>query len=282
MCKTCGCSDESNPRLTDLRSGVTIPLDAGGGSEHSHPTDGMIEDSQHHEHPHGHHHHDGRLTTTIRLEAEILARNDRLAGRNRLWLADREILALNLISAPGAGKTTLLERTIGDLARERSVSVIEGDQETINDAMRIRATGCPVVQINTGAGCHLDATMVARGLQRLDPPNGSLVFIENVGNLVCPALFDLGERAKVVIVSVTEGDDKPLKYPHIFRKSDVMILNTIDLLPYVPFDVDRCLEHARRINPAIHVFPISALRGDGLGDWYDWLRDQRSPRVSLA
>ena len=156
---------------------------------------------------------------------------------------------LNLVSSPGAGKTTLLERTISDLGREISISVIEGDQQTLHDAQRIQATGCRVVQINTGTACHLDASMMGRALQQLDPPRDSVVMIENVGNLVCPALFDLGERAKVVIVSVTEGDDKPIKYPHMFRASEVMILNKIDLLPYVQFDVERCLDFARRSIP---------------------------------
>ena len=156
---------------------------------------------------------------TVRLETDVLAKNNRLAERNRGWFAGRNIFALNLMSAPGHGKTTLLERTINDLQDELAISVIEGDQETINDAERIRATGCHVVQINTGTGCHLDAVMLAKGLQELDPPANSIVMIENVGNLVCPALFDLGEQSKVVIASVTEGDDKPIKYPHMFRES---------------------------------------------------------------
>jgi hydrogenase nickel incorporation protein HypB len=178
------------------------------------------------------------------------------------------------MSGPGAGKTTLLERTIRDLGKELSLSVIEGDQETINDAERIRATGCHVVQINTGTGCHLDAVMLANGLQQLDPPANSVVLIENVGNLVCPALFDLGERSRVVIASVTEGDDKPIKYPHMFRRSEIMILNKIDLLPYVPFSVDRCLAYARQVNPHIRVIQVSALRGNGLEEWYDWIRQR--------
>jgi hydrogenase nickel incorporation protein HypB len=206
------------------------------------------------------------------LETDVLAKNNRLAERNRGWFAGRNILALNLMSAPGAGKTTLLERTINDLRTELALSVIEGDQETINDAERIRATGCSVVQINTGTGCHLDAVMLAKGLQELAPPMNSIVMIENVGNLVCPALFDLGESAKVVITSVTEGDDKPLKYPHMFRESTVMILNKVDLLPYVPFSMARCLDFVRQVNPRLRVIPVSALRGDGLDEWYDWIR----------
>jgi hydrogenase nickel incorporation protein HypB len=223
-------------------------------------------------HSHGH-------STTIRLETEILSKNNRLAERNRGWLAGRNILALNLVSSPGAGKTTLLERTIRELGRELTFSVIEGDQETTNDAERIQATGCRVVQINTGTGCHLDAAMLASGLQQLDPPMNSVVLIENVGNLVCPALFDLGECARVVIASVTEGDDKPIKYPHIFRGSQLMLLNKTDLLPYVPFDVGRCLDYVHQVNPAIRVLEVSALRGDGLDGWYDWLREQVAQRA---
>ena len=209
---------------------------------------------------------------TVLLEQDVLAKNDRLAHANRHWLADRRILAVNLMSSPGAGKTTLLERTIRELAGELPVSVIEGDQETRFDADRIRATGVPAVQINTGAGCHLDADMVARGLRELDPATDSVVVIENVGNLVCPALFDLGEAAKLVVTSVTEGADKPLKYPHMFRAANLVLLNKIDLLPYVDFDVDRFTADARKLNPDIAVLPLSATKGDGIADWLDWLR----------
>ena len=273
MCETCGCSDDARPRLIDLDSGQTMALD--NPHKHDHEHHGH-EHSHSHEHSHGHA-HTHRSGTTIALGTAVLARNDRLAERNRGWLAGREILALNLVSSPGAGKTTLLERTIRDLGGELSLSVVEGDQETLNDAERIRATGCRVVQINTGTGCHLDASMVARGLQQLDPPARSVVLIENVGNLVCPALFDLGERAKVVVASVTEGDDKPLKYPHMFRASSLLILNKIDLLPYVRFDEARFLDHAQQVNPALRVLRVSATRGDGLGDWYDWVRAQLVP-----
>jgi hydrogenase nickel incorporation protein HypB len=175
------------------------------------------------------------------------------------------------MSSPGAGKTTLLTRTINDLKDQLTISVIEGDQETINDAKKIQATGCKVVQINTGTGCHLDATMIERGLQKLNPPLDSVVMIENVGNLVCPALFDLGENLKVVILSVTEGEDKPIKYPHMFRASEIMILTKIDLLPYVQFDVEKCIEYAQQVNPHIQIFQVSALTGTGLENWYEWL-----------
>ncbi|MFM6071058.1 MAG: hydrogenase nickel incorporation protein HypB, partial [Dolichospermum sp.] len=174
--------------------------------------------------------------------------NNLLAAQNRGWFKGRNILALNLMSSPGAGKTTLLTRTINDLKDQLTISVIEGDQETTNDAEKIKSTGCKVVQINTGTGCHLDASMIEKGLQELNPPLNSVVMIENVGNLVCPALFDLGEAAKVVILSVTEGEDKPIKYPYMFRSSDIMILTKIDLLPYLNFDVQRCLEYAKQVN----------------------------------
>ena len=279
MCVTCGCSDSSRPRLTDLETGLTIPLEEPHVHSDARDHDHHHHDDDHHHHDHGHDHlHHTHQTTIVSLESAVLAKNDRQAERNRGWLAGRDILALNLVSAPGSGKTTLLERTIRDLAGALSISVIEGDQETLNDAERIRATGCRVVQINTGSGCHLDAAMLARGLDQLNPPSGSVVLIENVGNLVCPALFDLGERAKVVIVSVTEGDDKPLKYPHMFRAGTLVILNKIDLLPYVPFDESRFFDHVRQVNPRLRVLRLSATRGDGLSDWYEWLGTQASKR----
>ena len=181
--------------------------------------------------------------------------------------------ALNLIGAPGAGKTALLEATIRSLAHV-PVTVIEGDQETDNDAARIRATGCRVLQINTGAGCHLDADMVHRALHALDPEPRSLLFIENVGNLVCPALFDLGEQSKVVVISVTEGDDKPLKYPHMFAAAGLVIVNKIDLLPYVDFDLANCAGYARSVNPGVEILPLSATTGEGIEAWYDWIASQ--------
>ncbi len=198
----------------------------------------------------------------------MLAKNDQLAEANRAWLAERDILAFNLTSSPGAGKTTLLERTIRDIGARHPVAVVEGDQETLLDAERIRATGCPVVQINTGAGCHLDAAMMRRALDTLAPQPGSVLFIENVGNLVCPALFDLGEQAKVVVISVTEGADKPLKYPHMFAAAGLVLVNKMDLLPYVDFDFDVCARHARSVNPNAEILPLSATTGEGLDAWY--------------
>jgi hydrogenase nickel incorporation protein HypB len=209
------------------------------------------------------------------LEQKVLARNDHLAEHNRTWLAERDIVAVNLMSSPGSGKTTLLERTIRELGG--AVSVVEGDQETEFDAERIRATGAPVVQVNTGAGCHLDADMLAHALRTLDPAPGSLVFVENVGNLVCPALFDLGERCRAVVMSVTEGADKPLKYPHMFRTANVVVLNKTDLLPYVDFDAARFADSLSRVNPDVRVIEVSATRGDGVATWYDWLRSVDTP-----
>ena len=250
MCATCGCGDD----------GAVITL-----AGHDHPHD-------HENHGHDHHHHDGHVhTETISLEQKVLAKNDLIADQNRQWLAERAILAFNVTSSPGAGKTTLLERTIRELSINRPVSVIEGDQETLLDAERIRAAGARAVQVNTGAGCHLDAAMVRRALETLDPQPESLLFIENVGNLVCPAMFDLGELSKVVVVSVTEGADKPLKYPHMFAAAGLVIINKSDLLPYVDFDLDKCAAYARSINPGVNILTLSATAGDGIAEWYDWI-----------
>jgi hydrogenase nickel incorporation protein HypB len=217
----------------------------------------------------------------VRVEQAVLAKNDRQAERNRGWLGARGILAINLVSSPGAGKTTLLERTVRDRAGRRQVSVIEGDQATTRDADRIRAAGARAVQVNTGSGCHLDAAMVDRALGELDPSAGSLVIIENVGNLVCPALFDLGERAKVLVASVTEGDDKPIKYPHVFRASSLVLLNKVDLLEHVRFEVARFVDFAMEVNPRLRVIPLSATRGDGMQDWYAWLEASATHAHSL-
>jgi hydrogenase nickel incorporation protein HypB len=212
---------------------------------------------------------------TIRVEQAVLAKNDALADANRERLRAKRILALNVVSSPGSGKTTLLERTLRDLKGKIDFSVVEGDQETDRDAERIRATGVPALQVNTGAGCHLDASMVARALDVLEPREDSILFVENVGNLVCPALFDLGEAAKIVVASVTEGDDKPLKYPHAFRASSLLVLNKIDLLPYVSFSVERCIEAAKKVNPEIEALTVSATRGDGMDAFYSWIERRR-------
>lgn len=212
-----------------------------------------------------------RNTHTIVLEKNILEDNALFSARNQVRFKNAGVIALNLVSSPGSGKTTLLTRTINDLKTEISASVIEGDQQTQNDARRIRETGAQAVQINTGKGCHLDAQMIDKAADVIDLCNIDLLFIENVGNLVCPAAFDLGEAHKILILSVTEGEDKPLKYPDIFHASDVLILNKIDLLPYVDFNMQQCIEYARKINPSIKVLPLSAKTGEGLTAWYDWL-----------
>ncbi|MBA3810158.1 MAG: hydrogenase nickel incorporation protein HypB [Caulobacteraceae bacterium] len=244
---------------------------------HDHGHEHVHADGTRHSHAHDddHAHSHGSATNdVVQLETRILAKNEALAARNRAWFDGREILALNLVSSPGAGKTTLLERPIRDLKHELRLFVIEGDQATSHDGERIRAAGAAAVQVNTGAGCHLEADMVARGLKELKPDFGSIVMIENVGNLVCPALFDLGERAKVIIFSVTEGEDKPLKYPRMFKAADIMILNTIDLLPHLDFDVERAVASAVQVNPGVTIFRLSARTGDGMEAWYDWVRGQ--------
>jgi len=212
----------------------------------------------------------------VEIGLDIMARNDTHAVRNRQRLQAAGVLALNLVSSPGSGKTTLLVETIARLRERHPVAVIEGDQQTSNDAERIRASGAPALQINTGKGCHLDAAMVEDALARLPVPERGVLFIENVGNLVCPAGFDLGEAHKVVVLSVTEGEDKPLKYPDMFAAADLMLLNKIDLLPHLRFDVDACLAYARRINPAIRILTLSAYSGEGMAAWIDWIVEQRA------
>lgn len=243
------------------------------GRDHAHEHDhshAHLHDDSHHDHVHEHAHR------RVEMEARILAKNDAIAAKCRAWLAGREIMALNLVSSPGAGKTALLERAIANLSSQLPLFVIEGDQATSNDGERIRAAGAPVVQVNTGTGCHLDAEMIARALFELKPSVGSLVFIENVGNLVCPALFDLGERAKAVIFSTTEGEDKPLKYPHMFSAAKVVILNKIDLLPHLDFSMEQARENIRRVNPDAEILEVSARTGAGMSAFYQWIFAQRT------
>jgi hydrogenase nickel incorporation protein HypB len=260
MCATCGCDGDS--------AVITV-----AGHDHHHVHDDHVHDG----HVHDDHHHDGHVhTETISLEQKVLEKNDLLAEQNRRWLAERGVLALNVTSSPGAGKTTLLERTIRELSADRLIVVIEGDQETLLDAERIRAAGAKAVQVNTGAGCHLDADMVHRALHALEPEAGALLFIENVGNLVCPAMFDLGEDSKVVVISVTEGADKPLKYPHMFAAAGLVIINKIDLLRYVDFDLEKCCSYAQSVNPNVNILPLSATTGEGVQEWYDWIDSQVS------
>ena len=269
MCGTCGCSDPANAvTLTDPDSGEKSLLRQGGIA-------GGTEGHHHHDHDHGHDHDlphvHGPNGEVITLEQAVLAKNDQIALRNRGWFEGRGVLALNLVSSPGAGKTTLLERTIRELAGRVEIAVIEGDQMTAKDAERIRAAGARAVQINTGAGCHLEADMVAEAVRKLDPAPGSILMIENVGNLVCPAMFDLGERMKVAVISTTEGEDKPLKYSHMFRAAEVVIINKLDLAPHVDFDQELCRANIREVNPDARLFALSARSGEGLEAWLDFL-----------
>jgi hydrogenase nickel incorporation protein HypB len=242
-----------------------------------------VEHHRHSHHHHDHHDHHREHTRTshdlVLIEQDILARNDAYASENRARLSEAGIFAINLVSSPGSGKTTLLVKTIELLKTKLPIAVIEGDQQTSIDANRVRATGVTTVQINTGRGCHLDAHMVGHALDDLPLKDNSILFIENVGNLVCPAGFDLGEAHKVAILSVTEGDDKPLKYPDAFAAASVMILSKIDLLPHLDFDVGRCIEHARAINPDIAVVRVSASSGEGMAHWIDWLAGEAKERA---
>lgn len=293
MCVDCGCSDDAKATITNIKTGKVSELwrnivghlhDAGHIHDHSrihtHPHD-HGNDGHHHHHGDGHSHtHDdghshshgnGHGHGVVDLQQSILQKNDALAARNRAWLAGREVLMLNLVSSPGSGKTSLLERTIRDLKGRLPITVIEGDQATANDGERIAAAGAQAIQVNTGTGCHLEADMIQRGLAELKPKPGSVVMVENVGNLVCPALFDLGEKAKVAILSVTEGEDKPEKYPHMFRASSLLLLNKIDLLPHLDFDVAKAIASARKVNPSVEILQVSAKTGAGMDEWYAWL-----------
>lgn len=266
MCTVCGCGEPEK-------------------NVHSH-ADGL--GGHHHHHESHHHYGQGEAGVSvagftqdrlIEIEQNILSKNDAYADANRQWLAERALLALNLVSSPGAGKTTLLVETLTALKGRVSLGVIEGDQETSNDADRIHETGVAAIQINTGRGCHLDAHMIGHALQELPMDSGGAVFIENVGNLVCPAAFDLGEASKVVILSVTEGEDKPIKYPDMFAAADLMILSKVDLLPYLSFDVDLAIEHAYRVNPDLNVLQVSATTGQGLESWVHWVIDRVPQKV---
>lgn len=254
MCTTCGCGPEENHN-----------------HDHEQVHDHGHDHSHQQERVHDHHHHDGAVSKTISVEIDILAKNNRLAAGNRALFEQKGVFVLNLVSSPGSGKTTILERTLRDLNGKISFAVIEGDQQTDNDAVRIAATGAPVKQVNTGAGCHLDAHMVCHAVDNFDMDNLDILMIENVGNLVCPASFDLGENHKVVVLSVTEGEDKPLKYPSMFHNADVMLLNKVDLLPHLDFDAEKCKDFARRVNPGIRIFDVSSKTGQGMDAWYEWL-----------
>ena len=274
MCTTCGCSShEDGVSITRIGEHQHQHLSGWGRfwhflwygpHQHSVPAAAAVSTGE---------------KKTIHLEQDILAKNNQSAQRNRGYFEAKNILALNLVSSPGSGKTALLERTLHDLQEKMNFAVIEGDQQTTQDADRIAATGAPVVQINTGQGCHLDADMVYRALHELRPAGDAVVMIENVGNLVCPAMFDLGETARVVIISVTEGDDKPIKYPDMFHSAQLCLINKIDLLPYVKFDLERAKDFARRVNPNLEFIEVSATVGTGMEAWYQWLSSR--PRVKL-
>jgi len=264
MCGTCGCGSEEN--------GVSIlnPKEVHAHHHHDH--------HDHHDHSHGHTHdhdhpHEHHHKTVLEVEQNILQHNEVMAARNRGYFEAKNIFALNLVSSPGSGKTALLERTLLDLKDEIPFYVIEGDQQTMNDADRIAAIEIPVMQINTGKGCHLESDMVYEAVKKLELQNNSVLMIENVGNLVCPSMFDLGESKRVVIISTTEGVDKPLKYPDMFHTSDICIINKIDLLPYLDIDLEKLKEYALNVNPRLLFFEISATTGVGMQAWYTWLKE---------
>jgi len=287
MCTTCGCGegnlyiegDEHNPHSAfrgapfapAARSGLTIT----GMKTAFSPTQTDSGDLHYGHGEAGTHAPGMSQRRMLEVEIDVLDKNNQLAARNRARFAARELLVLNLVSSPGSGKTTLLTETLLRLKGKKACAVIEGDQQTVNDAARIRATGTPAIQVNTGKGCHLDAQMIADAAPRLPLDEGGILFIENVGNLVCPASFDLGERHKVAVLSVTEGEDKPLKYPHMFAAASLMLLNKIDLLPYLNFDVESCIAAARAVNPHIEVILISATSGEGMDRWLGWLEAQQ-------
>ncbi|BAO29816.1 hydrogenase nickel incorporation protein HypB [Sulfuritalea hydrogenivorans] len=281
MCTTCGCGT-GEVKIDGEHAHHEHDHVHADGTTHSHDHDHAAGETHEHTHDHAHQHshryapahsHAPGLGTKrmVQIEQDILAKNNAYAAENRQRLAERGIFTLNLVSSPGSGKTTLLCKTIEMLKGRQRVAVIEGDQQTSQDAERIRATGAPAIQINTGKGCHLDAHMVGHAMGKLELPEDSLLMIENVGNLVCPAAFDLGEAHKVVILSVTEGEDKPIKYPDMFRAAKLMLMNKCDLLPHLTFSVPKAIEFARRVNPGIEVIEVSATSGQGMEDWLAWI-----------
>ena len=281
MCGTCGCGSEEN--------GVIIqkPLEV-KAHQHDHAHEHVHD--HHHTHGHDHHHGEGHShshdhfhghhhTTVLEVEQDILQHNEVMAARNRGYFDAKHIFALNLVSSPGSGKTALLERTLQDLKNELSFYVIEGDQQTLNDANRIDALDIPVIQINTGKGCHLESDMVYEAVKKLDIKDNAVLMIENVGNLVCPSMFNLGESKRVVIISTTEGVDKPIKYPDMFHTSDICIINKIDLLPYLDIDISQLKKYALQVNPDLQFFEISATTGAGMEAWYTWLKENNKSSI---
>jgi hydrogenase nickel incorporation protein HypB len=281
MCGICGCGNEVGGVL--IQNPNEIKAHDHQPHEHHHPH-GHDHHEHHHHHPHDHDHHhhhphdhdhphDHAHKTVLHVEQDILQHNELMASRNKGYFDAKNIFAINLVSSPGSGKTALLERTLKDLKSELSFYVIEGDQQTFNDANRIAALDIPVIQINTGKGCHLESNMVYEAVKKLNIEDHSILMIENVGNLVCPSMFNLGERKRVVIISTTEGVDKPIKYPDMFHTSDICIINKIDLLPYLNIDLDQLKAYALKVNPNIQFFEISATTGQGMEGWYDWLKE---------
>jgi len=260
MCGTCGCGSEENSVV--IQNPKDLKSHHHGDHNHSH--------DHSHSHSHDHHH-----KTIVEVEKDILQHNDVMAARNRGYFEAKNIFTINLVSSPGSGKTSILEKTLESLKSENSFYVIEGDQQTLNDANRIDALNIPVIQINTGKGCHLESDMVYDAVKKLEIKDHSILMIENVGNLVCPSMFDLGENKRVVIISTTEGEDKPIKYPDMFHSSDICIINKIDLLPYLNFDMDKVKEYALQVNPNLKFFEVSATSGEGMDQWYDWLRSNQ-------
>ncbi len=273
MCGTCGCGEDDH--ITYRKPGEHNIIHS-----HSHEHGDLTHVHPHthtHDHAHDHshdHNHDHSHTHTVNLERNILSKNELSAERNRGYFEGKGILALNLVSSPGSGKTTLLEKTIIKMKSNSPMAVIEGDQQTLNDANRIEKTGVPVIQINTGNGCHLDALMVNKAMKQLELKQNSILFIENVGNLVCPSLFDLGETKRVVIISTTEGEDKPAKYPTMFETAHLCVINKTDLSPYVDFDEEKLKSTALMVNPNLEFISLSAKTEQGLENWVKWLNDQ--------
>ena len=291
MCGTCGCGSP------DGHVSIQKPGTHHDHHDHDHHHHDHHHDHHHHEHDHHDHHHHGHShhehshshdtehphttikKTVIEVQQDILQQNDFMAARNRGYFDAKDLFVLNLVSSPGSGKTSLLEKTLKDLKEDISFAVIEGDQQTMQDANRIDALKVPVIQINTGKGCHLESDMVYDAVKKLEPKQDSILMIENVGNLVCPSMFDLGENKRVVIISITEGEDKPLKYPDMFDSSDICIINKIDLLPYLDFDLQKLKTYALQINPNLTFFEVSATKGEGMDQWYEWLKKEQKNNV---
>jgi hydrogenase nickel incorporation protein HypB len=274
MCETCGCGDSEELKIYNRHHEHDHNHDHDHDHDHDHNHDHDHSHSHEHGDDHHTHSHDHSGRKMISLNTDILSENNKLAQLNRRFFEGRKVLCLNLVSSPGSGKTSILEKTIKALIASRKIAVIEGDQQTLLDAERIEKSGAPAIQINTGSGCHLDARMVEMALEKLEIETGSILFIENVGNLVCPAMFDLGEFKRVVVISTTEGEDKPLKYPYMFQTSHLCIINKSDLLPYVDFDTEKAISYARSINPNLEFILASAKTGEGMDLWYEWLGRQ--------